>query len=115
MFIGSITEDNKTPYYAEKCTTTLGVTYSSGMTPQRKITTTDLKWNSQGCARTRGGLTGTSASAPMAAGMIALMLDARYIRMYICAYVNMYMLVCQYVMFHSFAHIPYFMGCKLQF
>jgi proprotein convertase subtilisin/kexin type 7 len=76
--IGSITEDNKTPYYAEKCTTTLGVTYSSGMTPQRKITTTDLKWNSQGCARTRGGLTGTSASAPMAAGMIALMLDARW-------------------------------------
>ena len=55
-----------------------GVTYSSGNNPMRRVTTTDVTWFSGGCATGNAGLTGTSASAPMAAGMIALMLDARW-------------------------------------
>ena len=67
------------PYYAEKCTAMFGVTYSSGNNGMRRITTTDVTWRSEGCSTGSTGLTGTSASAPMAAGMIALMLDARWV------------------------------------
>lgn len=74
---GSVAEDNSVPYYAEKCTAMFGVTYSSGNNAERRITTTDVTWRSGGCSTGSTGLTGTSASAPMAAGMIALMLDAR--------------------------------------
>ena len=76
---GSVAEDNSVPYYAEKCTAMFGVTYSSGNNGMRRITTTDVTWRSEGCSTGRTGLTGTSASAPMAAGMIALMLDARWV------------------------------------
>ena len=74
---GSVAEDYSVPFYAEKCTAMFGVTFSSGNDATRRITTTDVTWRNGGCAHGGSGLTGTSASAPMAAGMIALMLDAR--------------------------------------
>ena len=81
LFAGSVTERHTVPFYAEKCTAMFGVTYSSSRShqnhPSRYITTTDVSWSRGGCATGDKGLTGTSASAPMAAGMIALMLDAR--------------------------------------
>lgn len=71
------------PWYSESCASTMTTTYSSGMFFCRslfknslggftsaKIVTTDLRGM---CTKEH---TGTSASAPMAAGMIALMLEA---------------------------------------
>ncbi len=70
--IGSITEQGVKPYYLEQCTSTLAVTYSSGDSylDERSIATTDLR---HGCTEAHSG---TSASAPMAAGIIALALEA---------------------------------------
>ncbi|XP_064411557.1 proprotein convertase subtilisin/kexin type 5b [Latimeria chalumnae] len=68
--ISSTAESGKKPWYLEECASTLTTTYSSGESYDRKIITTDLR---QRCTDSH---TGTSASAPMAAGIIALALEA---------------------------------------
>ncbi|XP_066567230.1 proprotein convertase subtilisin/kexin type 5b isoform X2 [Amia ocellicauda] len=68
--ISSTAESGKKPWYLEECSSTLTTTYSSGENYDRKIITTDLR---QRCTDSH---TGTSASAPMAAGIIALALEA---------------------------------------
>ncbi|EDO25689.1 predicted protein, partial [Nematostella vectensis] len=62
--IGAINDKGKSPWYAENCPSTLGVTYSSGQTngPDLQIVTTDLHHK---CTKEH---TGTSAAAPLAAG-----------------------------------------------
>ncbi|KAL8583647.1 hypothetical protein ACOMHN_037371 [Nucella lapillus] len=56
--------------YSEPCSSTLATTYSSGSGGEKQIVTTDLR---KDCTETH---TGTSASAPLAAGLIALALEA---------------------------------------
>ncbi|KAA0713725.1 Proprotein convertase subtilisin/kexin type 5 [Triplophysa tibetana] len=68
--ISSTAESGSKPWYLEECASTLTTTYSSGENYDRKIITTDLR---QRCTDSH---TGTSASAPMAAGIIALALEA---------------------------------------
>uniref|UniRef100_A0A671RA21 Proprotein convertase subtilisin/kexin type 5-like n=1 Tax=Sinocyclocheilus anshuiensis TaxID=1608454 RepID=A0A671RA21_9TELE len=68
--ISSTAESGRKPWYLEECASTLTTTYSSGENYDRKIITTDLR---QRCTDSH---TGTSASAPMAAGIIALALEA---------------------------------------
>lgn len=68
--ISSATENGNIPWYSEACSSTLATTYSSGASDEKQIVSTDLR--SQ-CTENH---TGTSASAPMAAGMIALALEA---------------------------------------
>ncbi|KAJ7685493.1 peptidase S8/S53 domain-containing protein [Mycena polygramma] len=58
------------PYYSEACTANMVAAYSSGS--GKSITTTDKGTNK--CASTHGG---TSAAAPNAAGVFALVLEAR--------------------------------------
>uniref|UniRef100_A0A8C8S5D0 Proprotein convertase subtilisin/kexin type 7 n=1 Tax=Pelusios castaneus TaxID=367368 RepID=A0A8C8S5D0_9SAUR len=73
--IGAVDEDGNRPFYAEECASMLAVTFSGGDKTTRSIVTTD--WDMQkgkGCTE---GHTGTSAAAPLAAGMIALMLQVR--------------------------------------
>ncbi|XP_066929488.1 proprotein convertase subtilisin/kexin type 7-like [Clytia hemisphaerica] len=73
--IGAVDELGQMPYYAEQCAAMLAVTYSSGQGRQRNIVTTDWRLGSgTGCTDKH---TGTSAAAPLAAGMFALMLEAR--------------------------------------
>ena len=68
LAIGAIDEYNNRPYYSENCASLLAVAYSSG--GARSITTTDRR---AGCTSRHGG---TSAAAPMAAGILALALEA---------------------------------------
>jgi len=68
--ISSATENGNIPWYSEACSSTLATTYSSGASDEKQVVSTDLR--SQ-CTENH---TGTSASAPMAAGMIALALEA---------------------------------------
>ncbi|XP_047128901.1 proprotein convertase subtilisin/kexin type 7 isoform X1 [Hydra vulgaris] len=73
--IGAVDELGQMPYYAEQCAAMLAVTYSSGQGHQRNIVTTDWRLGTgTGCTDRH---TGTSAAAPLAAGVIALMLQAR--------------------------------------
>lgn len=58
------------PWYSEACSSTLATTYSSGGTGEKQVVTTDLHHR---CTSTH---TGTSASAPLAAGICALALEA---------------------------------------
>uniref|UniRef100_H3BFU4 Proprotein convertase subtilisin/kexin type 6 n=1 Tax=Latimeria chalumnae TaxID=7897 RepID=H3BFU4_LATCH len=67
---GSTTENGNKPWYLEECSSTLATTYSSGEFYDRKIVTADLR------QRCTDGHTGTSVSAPMVAGIIALALEA---------------------------------------
>ena len=69
--IGSVTSQGKFPWYGEKCSSTMSVTFSSGDSNEPKIATTDV--NNQ-CTV---GHTGTSASAPLAAGIFALTLQVK--------------------------------------
>uniref|UniRef100_A0A4W5LLU8 Peptidase S8/S53 domain-containing protein n=1 Tax=Hucho hucho TaxID=62062 RepID=A0A4W5LLU8_9TELE len=69
--ISSTTENGNKPWYLEVCSSTLATTYSSGEFYDRKIVTTDLR------QRCTDGHTGTSVSAPMVAGVIALALEAK--------------------------------------
>uniref|UniRef100_A0A673KEL0 Proprotein convertase subtilisin/kexin type 6-like n=1 Tax=Sinocyclocheilus rhinocerous TaxID=307959 RepID=A0A673KEL0_9TELE len=68
--ISSSTENGNKPWYLEVCSSTLATTFSSGEFYDRKIVTTDLR------QRCTDGHTGTSVSAPMVAGVIALALEA---------------------------------------
>ena len=58
------------PWYSEACSSTLATTYSSGSTGEKQVVTTDLHHH---CTSSH---TGTSASAPLAAGICALALEA---------------------------------------
>jgi len=70
LSVSSATENGLIPWYSEACSSTLATTYSSGSSGERKVITTDLH---NGCTSSH---TGTSASAPMAAGVMALVLEA---------------------------------------
>lgn len=70
LSISSATERGNVPWYSEKCSSTLATTYSSGGQNEKQVITTDLH---NACT---GSHTGTSASAPLAAGIVALVLDA---------------------------------------
>lgn len=69
LSVASASEDGQVPWYSEACSSTLATTYSSGSKGERKVVTTDLH---HGCTASH---TGTSASAPMAAAIIALVLQ----------------------------------------
>jgi kexin len=68
--VGAIDKTDSHPYYSEKCSAQLVVTYSSGTTDA--IHTTDVGMNK--CTKSHGG---TSAAGPLAAGVYALALSAR--------------------------------------
>uniref|UniRef100_A0A914V516 P/Homo B domain-containing protein n=1 Tax=Plectus sambesii TaxID=2011161 RepID=A0A914V516_9BILA len=68
--VSSASEHGTFPWYGEKCASTLTATYSSGAYMDQKIATTDIM---DKCTEEH---TGTSASAPLAAGIIALGLEA---------------------------------------
>ena len=70
LSVSSATENGLIPWYSEACSSTMATTYSSGSSGERKVITTDLH---NGCTSSH---TGNSASAPMAAGVIALLLEA---------------------------------------
>ncbi|CAD6196196.1 unnamed protein product [Caenorhabditis auriculariae] len=70
LSISSATENGNIPWYSEACSSTLATTYSSGATGEKMIVTTDLH---HACTNMH---TGTSASAPLAAGIVALALEA---------------------------------------
>ncbi|CAM9404633.1 unnamed protein product [Lampetra planeri] len=70
LSISSATQSGNVPWYSEACSSTLATTYSSGSLGQKQIVTTDLRM------RCTSSHTGTSASAPLAAGIIALVLEA---------------------------------------
>ncbi|OLL26524.1 Kexin [Neolecta irregularis DAH-3] len=67
--VGAIDREGKHPVYSEQCCAQLIVTYSSGDTDH--IHTTDVK---NKCTQFHGG---TSAAAPLAAGVLALALSVR--------------------------------------
>ncbi|XP_056229747.1 proprotein convertase subtilisin/kexin type 7 [Seriola aureovittata] len=73
--IGAVDEKGRMPFYAEECAAMLAVTFSSGKDHARSIVTSDWSMR-QGTGCTEGH-TGTSAAAPLAAGMVALMLQVR--------------------------------------
>jgi kexin len=68
--VGAIDRKGQHPYYSEKCSAQLVVTYSSGSGDA--IHTTDVGENA--CYNGHGG---TSAAAPLAAGIFALALEVR--------------------------------------
>ncbi|QSZ29360.1 hypothetical protein DSL72_003874 [Monilinia vaccinii-corymbosi] len=68
--VGAIDRKGLHPYYSEKCSAQLVVTYSSGSGDS--IHTTDVGANV--CSSAHGG---TSAAAPLAAGIFALVLQVR--------------------------------------
>ncbi|KAK9542508.1 hypothetical protein VZT92_000365 [Zoarces viviparus] len=68
--ISSTTENGNKPWYLEVCSSIIASTYSSGEFNDRNIVTTDLRHL---CT---DGHTGTSVSAPIVAGIIALALEA---------------------------------------
>ncbi|KAI1690494.1 proprotein convertase p-domain-containing protein [Ditylenchus destructor] len=70
LSISSATERGNIPSYSEACSSTLATAYSGGATGEKMIITTDLHHS---CTKSH---TGTSASAPLAAGIAALTLEA---------------------------------------
>jgi proprotein convertase subtilisin/kexin type 1 len=68
--ISSASEHQMAPWYAEKCASTMATTYSSGTYSDHKIITADLH---NKCTDSHSG---TSAAAPLAAGIFALVLEA---------------------------------------
>ncbi|KAJ2716839.1 pheromone processing endoprotease [Coemansia spiralis] len=68
--IGAIDHQDQHPYYSEQCSAQLAVTYSNG--DNRGIVTTDL--GLRRCTNKHGG---TSAAAPLGAGVFALALSVR--------------------------------------
>ncbi|GAB0200813.1 proprotein convertase subtilisin/kexin type 4 [Grus japonensis] len=71
LSVGSVLAGGQRPWYSEGCSAILTTTYSSRTTSEAQIVTTDLHH------RCTNKHTGTSASAPLAAGMIALALEAK--------------------------------------
>jgi len=70
LSIGSASELGEKPWYAEECSSTMAVTYSSGSSKEQQIYSTDLH------SKCTEHHTGTSAAAPLAAGIFALVLQA---------------------------------------
>ncbi|CAD5119926.1 DgyrCDS8504 [Dimorphilus gyrociliatus] len=71
LSVSSATQSRTTPWYSEKCPSTMTTAYSSGSGPdQAMVISTDLH---NKCTNRH---TGTSAAAPMAAGIFALVLQA---------------------------------------
>ncbi|XP_030365014.1 proprotein convertase subtilisin/kexin type 4 [Strigops habroptila] len=70
LSVGSVLAGGQRPWYSEGCSAILTTTYSSRTTSKVQIVTTDLHH------RCTDKHTGTSASAPLAAGIIALALEA---------------------------------------
>ncbi|KAL8609162.1 hypothetical protein ACOMHN_032378 [Nucella lapillus] len=68
--VSSATEHYLYPWYGERCSSTLTTAYSSGWRNEKKVYTTDLR---NGCTNSHSG---TSASAPLVSGIIALTLEA---------------------------------------
>ncbi|KAJ8403741.1 hypothetical protein AAFF_G00346090 [Aldrovandia affinis] len=71
----AVDESGKMPFYAEECASMLAVTFSNGDKQLRSIVTSD--WSLRQGTGCTDGHTGTSAAAPLAAGMVALMLQVR--------------------------------------
>ncbi|VDO44388.1 unnamed protein product, partial [Onchocerca flexuosa] len=74
LSVSSVTADGTSPWYAEKCAATLASTFSNGQYEKQMITTTDIG------NKCTGTFAGTSASSPMAAAIIALGLDAKFVK-----------------------------------
>ncbi len=72
LSVSSASENGLVPWYSEPCSSSLATTYSSGSKrfAERKVVTTDLH------GKCTDQHTGTSASSPMAAGIVALALEA---------------------------------------
>ncbi|XP_041465657.1 proprotein convertase subtilisin/kexin type 5-like isoform X2 [Lytechinus variegatus] len=70
LVVSSTTENQDKPFYSEHCAASLASTFSSGNKQQKMVVTTDLH---DECI---GNFTGTSASAPIAAGIVSLVLEA---------------------------------------
>ncbi|CAI9719185.1 6-like protease kpc-1 isoform X2 [Octopus vulgaris] len=70
LSISSTSKNGVKPWYLEECASTVASTYSSGSFNEPQIVTIDLR---KKCTSTH---TGTSASAPIAAGIVALALEA---------------------------------------
>ncbi|XP_008475999.1 neuroendocrine convertase 1-like isoform X2 [Diaphorina citri] len=68
--IASAREDGQSPFYSEECTGLIATAYSGGISDPVKIITTDVH-NTCTCEHS-----GTSAAAPIAAGVLALALEA---------------------------------------
>ncbi|CAM1297206.1 FURIN (predicted) [Pycnogonum litorale] len=68
--ISAASKNGRVPWYGEACSSSLTATYSSGSSDERKLITTELH---HGCTNK---FHGTSASAPIAAGICALVLQA---------------------------------------
>lgn len=68
--IGGVTQQGQLPFYGERCASTMAVACSSGAHTDRKIVTTDLH------NKCTVDYSGTSAAAPLAAGVYALLLEA---------------------------------------
>lgn len=72
--VAAVDENGRTPSYAERCASMMTSSLSNGYGTGR-IVTTDWSYSSQGlCTRE---FSGTSAATPLAAGVVALMLEAR--------------------------------------
>ena len=69
LSVSSASQQGQATWYGESCTSTLTSTYSSGAYTDQKIATTDV---GGGCTVSH---TGTSAAAPLAAGILALVLQ----------------------------------------
>jgi proprotein convertase subtilisin/kexin type 1 len=70
LSVSSASQQGAATWYGESCPSTLTSTYSSGAYTDQKIATTDV---GGGCTVSH---TGTSAAAPLAAGILALVLEA---------------------------------------
>lgn len=68
---GSVGQNGAFPWYGERCSAMHAVTYSSNSNHEQKVATTDIK------NRCTVQHSGTSAAAPIAAGIIALALEAK--------------------------------------
>ncbi|CAF0981869.1 unnamed protein product [Adineta ricciae] len=68
--VSSVTEAGRKPWFLEECSATLTTAYSSGEFGEHEIISTDLH---HGCTSHH---TGTSAAAPLAAAIYALVLEA---------------------------------------
>ncbi|CAG0899857.1 unnamed protein product [Darwinula stevensoni] len=74
LSVGSASENGSFPFYGEKCASTVAVTYSAGAYTDQTVATTDV---GNACTLKH---TGTSAAAPLAAGLVALTLQAKFRR-----------------------------------
>lgn len=70
LSVSSTSKNGLKPWYLEECSSTIATTYSSGAFGEPQIVTVDLRGK---CTTSH---TGTSASAPLAAGIVALALEA---------------------------------------